>query len=192
MGVEIDIEDAAKPRIEQGQHREDRIVEVAEAAGRGGLGVMRAAGRVVGETALQCARGGQNRAAHRRGGPLENAGKDGIFQGPDAVKPARLMGDLAAFVRRLERRDIGRIVEAGERSDICLRVLHDAIVQPFQALTQIDRRFDPGNRKRMVPAIGRAAVQLAMDEDRCEPHSRRNLTCHRVSIHLFSYYKILM
>ena len=91
VGVEIHVQHALHAALEHGHDREYRIVEIAEAAGPVWPSVVRAAGRVEHDPALEREFGREDRSANGRRRAGEHAGEQRILQSAE-VKRSRTAG----------------------------------------------------------------------------------------------------
>jgi len=176
MRVEIDIEDRPDAAIEQAQHGEHGIVEIAEAGGAVAAAVMGAAGRAVDDRAVARAEqdlGRLEAGAARRRQPREDLGEQRVAVAADIEATGSLRRDMLVGLGAPQRRDVIGRVKAHEFVRRRQRALDiGRRVEPAQNAHEIDHRGDARDRQRMAAAIRRTAVDVAADEERGRCHWR--------------------
>ena len=118
VSVEIDVQHPLHAALQQGQDGEDRIIEIAEAAGPAWPAVVRATSRVEHDASFEREFGREDRSANSCRGTGEHAWKQRILQGAESEALTRGGGDLSGRVRVAERRDVLGIVESNQASEI--------------------------------------------------------------------------
>ena len=165
MGVDVHIGDPCQSPIEKGEDAEDRVVEVAEAAGTVRPAVMGAARRAVDHAAVRqqfrcvyCCAAGRRR-------PSEDLAEDRIAVGAQVVaRPVSVRGRLGLLAMD-HGIHIGGIVEPAELRPRRHRTVDVNIIrQPAERPAQVDDQRHPGYRQRVFAAIARTPVDFAADE----------------------------
>ncbi len=168
MGVQIHIENPPEAIVQQAQNPQNRIVEIAEAAGPVGPAMVGAARRAVDQPrALGQQIGRQDTGPGGGGRAAIHFGENRVAAGADLMARAGFGIDGLHPFRRRHRRDVIGVVEAGQLIRRCHRAVDILIFrEPAKRADQVQRGTDPRDRQRMLGAIGRAAINLSPDQDR--------------------------
>lgn len=154
MGVQIDIGDTARSRIEQRQDRKYRIVQIAEPGRPSAQPMMRAASRVITDTASAerqpC---GQNRTADTGQRPLPKPLENRTFHCPEVEPRAVIRRRENARSRSLKRREIISLVKPREIVDRRQkRRVNLAVPGPSERPDKFDDGSLPPRRQGMMPS----------------------------------------